>query len=186
MMRSPLLITLFVTHPLVAAAQEVPLELTRLAGPITLDGGLTSRREQVPALPLTMYTPVFRGTPTQRTEIRVAYDDEYFYAAGWFYDTDPSASASTRCTATAGTATTRSRSTSTRSTTTRTRSGSASRAGGHALRPARLRRRRDAQREAGTRSGRRATTVTEGRLVRRGANSVLEHRLSAPTPRARP
>ena len=37
-----------------------------------------------------MYTPVFRGTPTQRTEIRVAYDDEYFYAAGWFYDTDPS------------------------------------------------------------------------------------------------
>ena len=36
-----------------------------------------------------MYTPVFRGTPTQRTEIRVAYDDEYFYAAGWFYDTNP-------------------------------------------------------------------------------------------------
>ena len=37
-----------------------------------------------------MYTPVFRGTPTQRTEIRVAYDDEYFYVGGWFYDTDPS------------------------------------------------------------------------------------------------
>ena len=29
--------------------------------------------------------------PTQRTEIRVAYDDEYFYAAGWFYDDDASA-----------------------------------------------------------------------------------------------
>jgi hypothetical protein len=37
-----------------------------------------------------MYTPVFRGTPTQRTEIRVAYDDQFFYAAGWFYDTEPS------------------------------------------------------------------------------------------------
>ena len=90
MMRSPLLITLFVTLPLVAAAQEVPLELTRLAGPITLDGRPDeSAWEQVPALPLTMYTPVFRGQPTQRTEIRVAYDDEYFYAAGWFYDSDP-------------------------------------------------------------------------------------------------
>jgi hypothetical protein len=30
---------------------------------------------------MTMYAPVFRGTATQRTEIRVAYDDEYFYAA---------------------------------------------------------------------------------------------------------
>jgi hypothetical protein len=38
-----------------------------------------------------MYAPVFRGTPVQRTEIRVAYDDEHLYAAGWFYDTEPSA-----------------------------------------------------------------------------------------------
>ena len=38
-----------------------------------------------------MYAPVFRGTPKQRTEIRVAYDDEYFYAAGWFYDDNASA-----------------------------------------------------------------------------------------------
>ena len=37
-----------------------------------------------------MYAPVFRGTPTQRTEIRVAYDDEFFYAAGWFHDDEPS------------------------------------------------------------------------------------------------
>ena len=73
-----------------AAAQEAPLELTRLPGPITVDGRPDEEAwRQIPTLPLTMYTPVFRGTPTQRTEIRVAYDDEYFYAAGWFYDTDP-------------------------------------------------------------------------------------------------
>ena len=66
-------------------------ELTRLPAPITVDGRLDEAAwQQIPALPLTMYTPVFAGTPTQRTEIRVAYDDEYFYAAGWFYDTDPS------------------------------------------------------------------------------------------------
>ena len=67
------------------------MELTRLPSPIVLDGRPDEAAwEAIPALPLTMYEPVFRGTPTQRTVIRVAYDDEYFYAAGWFYDTDPS------------------------------------------------------------------------------------------------
>ena len=72
-----------------ALAQETPLELTRLPSAIVVDGRLDDEAwKAVPALPLTMYTPVFRGQPTQRTEIRVAYDDEYFYAAGWFYDTN--------------------------------------------------------------------------------------------------
>ena len=72
------------------AQQAPPLELPRLSGPIEVDGVPNELAWQaVSPLPLTMYAPVFRGTPTQRTEIRVAYDDEYFYAAGWFYDTDP-------------------------------------------------------------------------------------------------
>ncbi|HJR59969.1 MAG TPA: DUF5916 domain-containing protein [Vicinamibacterales bacterium] len=84
-----LLVTPFV--PAAVTAQERPLELTRLTGPITMDGRLDEPAWQaIPALPLTMYTPVFSGVPTQRTEIRVAYDDEHFYAAGWFYDSDPS------------------------------------------------------------------------------------------------
>ena len=37
-----------------------------------------------------MYQPTFEGEPTERTEIRIAYDDEYLYASGRFYDTDPS------------------------------------------------------------------------------------------------
>jgi uncharacterized protein DUF5916/cellulose/xylan binding protein with CBM9 domain len=68
-----------------------PMELTRLTAPVVIDGVLDDPAwKSVPPLPLTVYTPVFRGTPTQRSEIRVAYDDEYFYAAGWFYDTEPS------------------------------------------------------------------------------------------------
>src|SRR5829696_3466353 len=74
-----------------AHGNEQAMELTRLTGPVTIDGRPDEEAwQQVPALPLTMYSPVFKGTPTQRTEIRVAYDDEYFFAAGWFYDTDPS------------------------------------------------------------------------------------------------
>lgn len=88
-------ITLFVTASLaassVAVAQEAPLELTRLSSAVAIDGRPDDEAwQKVPPLPLTMYAPVFRGQPTQRSEIRVAYDDEYFYAAGWFYDTDPS------------------------------------------------------------------------------------------------
>lgn len=74
-----------------ASAQEAPLELTRVQAPIVIDGMPDEAAwEQIPALPLTMHLPVFRGEPTQKTELRVAYDDENFYAAGWFYDTDPS------------------------------------------------------------------------------------------------
>jgi hypothetical protein len=71
-------------------AQEGAMELSRLPGPIEVDGRPDEEAwQRIAPLPLTMYTPVFRGQPTQRTEIRVAYDDEHVYVGGWFYDTDP-------------------------------------------------------------------------------------------------
>jgi hypothetical protein len=72
-------------------AQTTPImELTRLTSAVTLDGYPNEAAwADVPALPLTMYFPTFGGEPQERTEIRVAYDDDYLYAAGWFYDSDP-------------------------------------------------------------------------------------------------
>lgn len=68
------------------------VELTRLDSPIEFDGMPDDEAwRRVPMLPLTLYTPIFRGAATQRTEIRVAYDRENLYAAGWFFDTEPSA-----------------------------------------------------------------------------------------------
>lgn len=56
-----------------ASAQDGPMPLTRLHAPVTVDGMPDEAAwAEVPALPLTMYAPVFRGTPTQRTDIRVA------------------------------------------------------------------------------------------------------------------
>ena len=78
--------------PLAAQNAEPPLELTRLDGPVVVDGVPDEPAwQRIAPLPLTLYAPVFRGTPRQRTEIRVAYDDEYLYAAGWFWDSEPSA-----------------------------------------------------------------------------------------------
>jgi hypothetical protein len=75
-----------------ASAQEVPLEVTRITSTIVVDGVMNDEAwHGVEPLPLTMYLPVFRGEPTQRSEIRVAYDEHHFYVGGWFYDTDPTA-----------------------------------------------------------------------------------------------
>lgn len=74
---------------LAAQASESPLRLTRLTGPIELDGRLNEPAwESVPPLPLVMYTPTFGGRPTERTELRVAYDDRYLYVGGRMYDSE--------------------------------------------------------------------------------------------------
>ena len=87
---SSTLLVLAVTRSPLPAQAGGTMTLTRLTQPITLDGLPDEPAwRDVPVLPLTLYTPVFRGTPSQRTEIRVAYDDDYLYAAGWFHDDDP-------------------------------------------------------------------------------------------------
>jgi hypothetical protein len=87
------LVVILLAQPVAAQRGEnaQPLEIARLQSAVTLDGVPNEGAwRAVEPLPMTMYLPVFRGTPTQRTEIRVAYDDENFYVAGRFYDTDPS------------------------------------------------------------------------------------------------
>jgi hypothetical protein len=74
------------------AAGQAPLDLPRLDGPITLDGRSTEPAwDDVEPLPLTMYQPTHEGGIRERTEIRIAYDDEYLYVAGRLYDANPDA-----------------------------------------------------------------------------------------------
>jgi hypothetical protein len=70
---------------------QQPLRLQRLEGAVTLDGHSAEPAWQnVQPLPLVMHSPTHRGPMSQPTEIRVAYDDNYIYAAARFYVTDPS------------------------------------------------------------------------------------------------
>ena len=88
----PLVVCTCVAPQAVAGQAGPPMDLTRLTGAIELDGTPNEAAwSAVEALPLTMYFPTFRGTPEERTVIKVAYDDRFFYAAAWFYDQDPSA-----------------------------------------------------------------------------------------------
>ena len=71
------------------AAQD-PMPLQRIEGTINLDGFADEAAWQsVDALPLQMYEPIPKGEMTERTEIRVGYDDDYMYVSGKLYDSDP-------------------------------------------------------------------------------------------------
>ena len=68
-----------------------PVAIPRLELAIDVDGVPDEAAwQEVDSLPLTMYFPDFGGRPSERSVIRVAHDDTYLYAAGWFYDSDPS------------------------------------------------------------------------------------------------
>lgn len=69
---------------------RAPLPLTRLATPVVVDGSPTDAAwDAVPPLPLTNLYPTFESPITERTEIRVAYDERYLYASIRAYDTEP-------------------------------------------------------------------------------------------------
>jgi hypothetical protein len=85
-----ILVSMALAGPATGAQPLAPLDLTRLDSAIIFDGMPDEATWlRIAPLPLTTYAPVFRALPTQRTEIRVAYDDDFFYVAGWFYDDDP-------------------------------------------------------------------------------------------------
>jgi hypothetical protein len=69
---------------------QTPIVLQRLAGPIQLDGMSDEPAwESIEPLPAVMRVPNFGDAPSERTEFRLAYDDEYLYASARMYDSDP-------------------------------------------------------------------------------------------------
>ncbi|OGU07473.1 MAG: hypothetical protein A2W29_08950 [Gemmatimonadetes bacterium RBG_16_66_8] len=71
------------------AAQDT-LRIHRLTGPIVLDGQVDEPAwQEVPVVPITLFSPQYRAEPTERTELRVAYDDAYLYVSGRLYDSSP-------------------------------------------------------------------------------------------------
>jgi hypothetical protein len=87
----------FLVVPRPAAAQEhdprslSPMEIPRLSGPIEVDGVVDEAAwEEIDPLPMTMFAPTFGEPVTERTEVRIAHDDEYLYVSGRLFDSDPS------------------------------------------------------------------------------------------------
>jgi len=86
-----LLAALLPVAPTPVAAQPAPLSIPRLTGPVEIDGRVDEAAWMAIApLPVVGSTPVFGGSPSERTEFRLAYDDEYLYLSGRMHDSDPS------------------------------------------------------------------------------------------------
>ncbi len=75
------------SEPLTA---ELPYKVPKVSGKITFNGIPDEALwESIDALPLTMYRPAFGEAPTEKSIIKIAYDDEYFYASARFFYQDP-------------------------------------------------------------------------------------------------
>jgi hypothetical protein len=82
---SPIFLFLMLAAAPSAVAQE-PMIIPRLSGPVVLDGRIDEPAWQaIEPLPMVMHTPVFGEPPTDPTEIRIAYDDDYIYVAARCY-----------------------------------------------------------------------------------------------------
>jgi hypothetical protein len=81
---------LFSTNVTLAQENQAPLILQHLGGPIELDGMSDEPAWQViTPLPLTMHLPTFGKAPSERTEIRIAYDNDNLYVAARNFDAEP-------------------------------------------------------------------------------------------------
>ena len=71
-------------------SRATPIALARLGGPIVLDGKVTEPAwDAIAPLPMSMFSPSFLGPLTERTELRVGYDDRHLYLSGRLFDSDP-------------------------------------------------------------------------------------------------
>ena len=66
-----------------AQDRNEPLKIERLTGQITLDGIINeSSWQQIKPLPLLTHWPEFGKKSSERTELRVTYDNNYIYFPG--------------------------------------------------------------------------------------------------------
>ena len=85
-----IMILAILTFQLAFSADDL-FTLNRLSSPINFDGKVDEEVWQsIEPLPLIMGYPDFKGTMTEETEIRIAYDENYVYVSGVNYDSNAS------------------------------------------------------------------------------------------------
>lgn len=69
---------------------EGAIVATRVSSPIELDGRIDEEAWlAIDPLPAVMSSPTFGLEPSEATELRIAYDDDYLYISGVLHDRDP-------------------------------------------------------------------------------------------------
>ena len=74
-----------------ASPGNEPVVIARLKSPVGFDGLSDEEAwEGIETLPMVMQIPHFGDQPSERTEVLLAYDDEFLYIAGRLYNHEPS------------------------------------------------------------------------------------------------
>lgn len=74
----------------VSAWSQEPMVVPKLSGELIFDGLPDEEAWQtVAALPMVMYIPVFGNEPSEKSVIKIAYDNDYFYLSGIFNYKNP-------------------------------------------------------------------------------------------------
>lgn len=87
----PSLIFLFSTFCFQIQAQSgPPIDAIKVPGELTFDGKVEEPFWQlIPTIPLRQHVPNFNQPPTERSELRLTYDDDYVYLSGKMYLSKP-------------------------------------------------------------------------------------------------
>lgn len=89
-MKTLILTLLLGTSLSYAQEKSQPVQATKLSSAIKFDGVVDDLAwREAPGLPLTMHWPNFEGELTEKTEIRILYDDQYIYIGAINYDSEP-------------------------------------------------------------------------------------------------
>jgi hypothetical protein len=73
-----------------ASGARTPLLVSRISSPIRMDGRVDEAAWlAIEPLGATMSSPTFGAEPSERTEFRIAYDEDYLYISGVLHDRDP-------------------------------------------------------------------------------------------------
>ncbi len=84
-----IILCIFLLMPATTFAQDT-LRLVKLEHPIVFDGMPTEEAWQdIEPLPLVMFSPTYKGVLTERSEIRIAYNNQYLFLSGKLFDSDP-------------------------------------------------------------------------------------------------
>jgi hypothetical protein len=68
-----------------------PIAIARLSGPVQLDGIIDEPAwEAIEPISLIMWEPTHGAEPSEKTEVRIGYDERHLYMSGRMYDSDPS------------------------------------------------------------------------------------------------
>jgi len=73
-----------------AQRSKNPVVIQRLSGPITFDGlSNEGAWNNIQPFPMTMMRPNFGQPPSEKTDVRIGFDDNYLWVAARLYDSEP-------------------------------------------------------------------------------------------------